>query len=120
MSWLKKITGGDTKNEKPKREFDRYAGQGEVVIVGVDDAGRGDEFPLLDVSHGGFAVKEYQGRLHGNMYFEFKFKGNIDGKSVDITGFANVVRVKDGMLAAKFPPQPKLKAFLRDYLERRL
>ncbi len=119
MSWLKKITGGDNKQDKPQREFDRHPAQGETVAVGIDDAGRGPEFPLLDVSMGGFAVKDYEGRLHGNMYFEFRFIGSINGEVADVSGFANVIRVKNGMLAAKFTPQPRLKIFLRDYLEKR-
>jgi hypothetical protein len=119
MSWLKKITGGDKSKKAPPREFDRMASQGETVSVGVDDLGRGPEYQLLDVSLGGFAVKGYEGRLHGNMYFEFKFNGKIDEEAAEIMGFANVVRVKDGMLAAKFPPQPKLKAFFINYFESR-
>ena len=42
--------------------------------------------------------------------------GTMDGQPAEAEGFANVVRVKDEMLAAKFPPQPRLKAFLRDYI----
>jgi len=119
MSWLKKITGGDKPQSKSPREFDRFPAQGETVAVGIDDAGRGPEFVLLDVSMGGFAVKGYEGRLHGNMYFEFKFIGDIAGEKAEVSGFANVVRVKDGMLAAKFTPQPKLRDFFRDYFEKR-
>jgi len=119
MSWLKKITGGGKTQDKPPREFDRISGQGETVAVGIDDAGRGPEFTLLDVSLGGFAVKGYDGRLHGNMYFEFRFIGEINGESAEISGFANVVRVKDGMLAAKFTPQPKLKTFFLNYFEKK-
>jgi len=119
MSWLKKITGGDDsggdKGDGPKRQHERVECDGETLSV-LDDAGRsGPEYEVLDVSMGGFAVTGYDGNLRGNQYFEFKLMGDIKGEAVEATGFANVVRVKDGKLAAKFTPQPRLKNFLRDY-----
>lgn len=118
MSWFSKIGGGD-KKDKPPREFDRYTGSGETIEVLIDNSGSGKSYDLLDVSLGGFAIKGYDGPLHGNQYFEFKFCGQKNDAPAEITGFANIVRVKDGMLAAKFTPQPRVKSFLRDYIAAR-
>lgn len=85
----------------------------------IDNSGSGKSYELLDVSLGGFAITGYDGPLHGNQYFEFKFCGHLKDKPAEITGFANIVRVKEGMLAAKFTPQPRVKAFLRDYINGR-
>ncbi len=117
MSWFKKITGGG--DDKPQREFDRYTGTGETIEILIDNSGSGKAYDLLDVSLGGFAIKGYDGPLHGNQYFEFKFCGTTDGKPAEISGFANIVRVKEGMLAAKFTPQPRVKTFLRAYIASR-
>ncbi len=116
MGWFSKITGGGEKKDKPEREFDRYTGTGETVEILVDNSGSGKPYELLDVSLGGFAIKGYEGTLHGNQYFEFKFCGRKLDAPAEISGFANIVRVKEGMLAAKFTPQPRIKAFLRDYI----
>jgi len=120
MSWFNKLTGGGDKqpDSKTARQFDRHKGQGEKVAIGVDDAGRGPEFTLLDVSLGGFAVTGYEGRLRGGQYFEFNFIGELDGKPAEIMGFANVVRVKESMLCAKFKGPPRLKAFFENYFEK--
>lgn len=115
MAWFKKDKGGDA----PQREHDRVKCDGETLTL-IDESGAdADTYPLLDVSLGGFAVSGYEGRLHGNQYFEFRFNGELDGDTPQVEGFANVVRVKDGMLAAKFTPQPRIKAFFRDYIDRK-
>ncbi|NQV98658.1 MAG: hypothetical protein HQ483_03080 [Rhodospirillales bacterium] len=119
MNWFSKISGGGSKTDKPPREFDRYTGSGETVEILIDNSGSGKSYELLDVSFGGFAIKGYEGTLHGNQYFEFKFCGKNAKGPAEITGFANIVRVKDGMLAAKFTPQPRVKSFLRDYINQR-
>jgi len=127
MGWLKNLTGkkdaaegGDSAEAKaeegPKREFDRIEGTGETVRI-LGDGTRGTLYPLLDMSLGGFATSGYEGKLKGNQYLEFHFYGTKDGKDVECDGFANVVRVKDGMLAVKFTPQPRLKRFMREYIE---
>lgn len=121
MGWFSKLTGGDGGSgdkEKPQREFDRYTGAGETIEILIDNSGSGKPYDLLDVSLGGFAISGYEGTLHGNQYFEFKFCGSRDDKPAEIAGFANIVRVKNGMLAAKFTPQPRVKTFLRDYINR--
>lgn len=134
MSWFSKITGGKEKEEEkpataaaeapkpaaaPDREFQRFAGAGERVTLLQNGAVYGAVYEVKDLSLGGFSVGGYEGTLRGNQYFEFRFSCTKDGKTAEIDGFANVVRVKDGMLAAKYPPQPRLKAFIRDYLETR-
>lgn len=116
MAWFKKSGGDDKKKEKPQRQHDRVACDGETITIIWEDGGDGPSFPALDISLGGFAVSGYDGKLHGNQYFEFRFNGTIDEETASVEGFANVVRVKDGMLAAKFPSQPKLKAFIVNYI----
>jgi|GEM_PF-536497 len=131
MGWLKNLTGKkdtppktngdgaptDAKAEEgPKREFDRITGTGETVRI-LGDGTRGTIYELLDMSLGGFAATGYEGKLKGNQYLEFQFFGTKEGKDVEYDGFANVVRVKDGMLAVKFTPQPRLKRFMREYIE---
>lgn len=113
MAWFgkKKDSGGD----KPTREHERYEGQGETITVLQDSGADLGTYTLLDVSMGGFAVKGYEGRLKGGQYFEFRFNGDVKGETREVDGFANIVRVKDGMLAAKFTPQPRLKTFFREY-----
>jgi hypothetical protein len=55
--------------------------------------------------------------LHSNQYFQFKFVGMKNGAPMEAEGMAIVVRVKNDHLAAKFPPQPRLRTFLRDFFE---
>ena len=134
MSWFKKITGSD--EEKPKepaaqpsggdqpaaqpqpgggREHERFAGHGERMMIMNDDGSPGKEYEIGDISEGGFRVVGYAGSHRGNQYFEFKFSGTLRGEPVSITGFANVVRVKDDFLAAKFTSQGRVITFFRDY-----
>lgn len=124
MSWFKKVTGGD---EQPKeaeaakpapgggREHERFSGKGERLMILNDDGTPGQEYDIGDVSEGGFRIVGYNGSHKGNQYFEFKFTGTLRGEPVEMTGFANVVRVKDDFLAAKFTPQGRVKTFFRDY-----
>jgi hypothetical protein len=126
MGWLKNLTGkkdgeaaegGDAAAKpKPEREFERVKASGETVRI-LGDGTRGTKYDVLDMSLGGFAATGYDGNLKGNQYLEFQFFGVQDGKDVECEGFANVVRVKDGMLAVKFTPQPRLKRFMREYLD---
>jgi len=116
MGLFSKLTGGGGDKDKPQREFDRVTGSGETVEILIDNSGSGKPYELLDVSLGGFAITGYEGKLHGNQYFEFKFCGKKKDEPAEITGFANIVRVKNGMLAAKFTPQPRVKSFLRKYI----
>ena len=116
MAWFKKKEGGDG---APQREFDRVKCDGETLTLITESGSDGLSYTLLDVSLGGFAITGYEGPLHGNQYFEFRFNGETGKGVATIEGFANVVRVKDGMLAAKFTPQPKIKAFFRDYIDQK-
>lgn len=117
MAWFgkKKDEGGD----KPVRADERYESQGETITLLQDTGDEGESYQMLDVSMGGFAVKGYEGRLKGGQYFEFRFNGNLEGEDAKVDGFANIVRVKDGMLAAKFTPQPRIKTFFRDYFSKK-
>lgn len=129
MSWLSKLTGGKPGEEKPAeekpaeapaagtgREHERYQGKGERLRIleepGPDPVG----YELGDISMGGFRIVGYVGKLHGNQYVEFVLTAERDGKTVTCEGFANVVRVKDDFLAAKFTPQPRVKRFLEEVL----
>lgn len=113
MAWF----GKKKKDGASAREFDRVKCVTETMTM-IDESGTdGKSFKLLDVSIGGFALTGYEGPLHGNQYFEFRFNGDMDDKDVHIEGFANVVRVKDDFLAAKFTPQPKIKNFFQAYID---
>ncbi|MBT6094769.1 MAG: PilZ domain-containing protein [Rhodospirillaceae bacterium] len=116
MAWFKK-SGDDKKDGAKQRQHDRVQCDGEVLTLITESGSDGLSFELLDVSLGGFAITGYEGPLHGNQYFEFRFNGELGSGEVTIEGFANVVRVKNGMLAAKFTPQPKIKAFFRNYID---
>lgn len=113
MAWFKKDKGGDDN----KREHVRHESKGEKVAMVNNGKASSRLYDLLDISIGGFCLTGYDGNLKGNQYFEFQLSAPIDGKDTKADGFATVVRVKDGKLAAKFTPQPRLKKFLRDYLE---
>ena len=116
MSFFSKLTGSDDKDkkqQKPVRLHDRIKAEGEFVRIFPSNK----DYTLLDYSLGGFCVGNYDGRLKGNQYLEFKFHGQKDGEELKIEGVAAVVRAKGEMLAVKFPPQPKLKKFLRNYVE---
>ncbi len=115
MAWFKK-SGGKADGAK-QREHDRVSCDGETLTLITESGSDGLSFKLLDVSLGGFAITGYEGPLHGNQYFEFRFNGELGDGIATIEGFANVVRVKEGMLAAKFTPQPKIKAFFRNYID---
>ena len=112
MAWFKKKDGD---GDKPVREHERYESQGETITMLQDSGTDGETYDLLDVSMGGFAIKGYDGRLKGGQYFEFRFNGEVNGEQMTVEGFANIVRVKEGMLATKFTPQPRLKTFFREY-----
>lgn len=116
MSLFSKLTGSDKKSgddkPKPERQSERIEGKGERVAI----LPQNKTYEILDFSLGGFCLTGYDGTLKGNQYFEFKFLGNKNGDVVEAEGFANVVRAKDDLLACKFPPQPRLKRFMADYL----
>ena len=131
MAWFKKTT--ETDEEKPKepaaqpaggqpaaqpgggREHERFVGKGERMMILNDDGSPGKEYEVGDVSEGGFRIVGYAGNHRGNQYFEFKFFGTLRGEPVSVSGFANVVRVKDDFLAAKFTSQGRVITFFRDY-----
>lgn len=100
------------------REHARFVGKGERLMILQDDSSPGPEYEIADLSEGGCRISGYDGSHKGNQYFEFKLSVIVDGATRETIGFANVVRVKDGFLAAKFTPQARLKQFLRDYLDR--
>ncbi len=116
MAWFKKSGGDDKKKKQPERAHDRVECHGETISIIWEAGGDGPSYPALDISLGGFAVSGYDGNLHGNQYFEFRFNGSLNNEEASVEGFANVVRVKNGMLAAKFPTQPRLKAFITNYI----
>ncbi len=117
MAWFGKSK--DKGNDGPQREFERIRCEDETMTLLTESGSDGATFGLLDVSLGGFAITGYEGPLHGNQYFEFRFNGDLSGDTQHIEGFATVVRVKEGMLAAKFTPQPRIKAFFRDYIAKK-
>ncbi len=115
MSLFSKILGGDKKDEKADgasaREHERLAADGMSLVI----TSSGQKYEINDISAGGVSIRGYEGKLHGNQYFEFKLIGNKGDKTFEEAGMAIVVRVKDETLAAKFPPQPRLRQFLREY-----
>ena len=116
MSFFSKLTGSKDKAKKQqtqKRLHERVQSKGEFVRILPSRK----DYQLLDYSLGGFCIGNYDGRLKGNQYLEFKFCGLKDGEDVNVEGVAAVVRAKDELLAVKFPPQPKLKKFLRNYID---
>jgi len=110
MSFFSKVTGGD-KDGNPDRDDERIEADGESVSILPSK----EKYEVVDYSLGGFCVKGYEGKLRGKQYLEFRFFGNKGGEEVKADGVATVIRVKDGELAVKFPPQPRLKIFLKDY-----
>jgi hypothetical protein len=115
MSLFSKIIGGDKKEEKPDgasaREHERLSADGISLTI----MSTGQKYGLNDISPGGVSIRGYEGKLHGNQYFEFKLTAQKGDQTMAQTGMAIVVRVKDENLAAKFPPQPRLRQFLRDF-----
>jgi hypothetical protein len=115
MSLFSKILGSDKKDETPDgasaREHERLSADGLLLVI----TSSGQKYEINDISAGGVSIRGYEGKLHGNQYFEFKLLGTKGDKTFEETGMAIVVRVKDETLAAKFPPQPKLRQFLREY-----
>ena len=122
MSWFSKLKGGDAKGDGGKdagsetnvREHERVIGV--EATVAILDHNVNVRYAVADVSEGGFRLSGYDGILKGNQYFEFRLFGSLNGENVEVDAIANVVRVKDGFLAAKFPPQPRLRTFLRDFI----
>jgi hypothetical protein len=119
MAWFKKKNDGAKADGAVNREHDRVRCDSETMTMITESGSDGLDYVLLDVSLGGFAMTGYEGPLHGNQYFEFRFNGELDNSETKVEGFATVVRVKDGMLAAKFTPQPRIKAYFRDYIDRK-
>lgn len=117
MSLFSKLIGGDKKDEKADgasaREHERVSADGLLLTI----SSSGQKYEINDISAGGVSIRGYEGKLHGNQYFEFKLTGIKGDKTLEESGMAIVVRVKDETLAAKFPPQPKLRQFLREYYE---
>lgn len=115
MALFSKLLGS---NKEPaeesdvKREHNRFEADAErITVLSTEDV-----YELVDFSLGGFCLKDYEGDLRGNQYFDFKFVGVKDGEPTEVEGVATVVRVKKNQLAAKFPPQPKLRTFFKDYM----
>jgi hypothetical protein len=115
MSLFSKLMGSDKNEEKPDgasaREHERVSANGMSLTI----ISSGRKYEINDISAGGVSVRGYEGKLHGNQYFEFKLTGTKDDRTFEESGMAIVVRVKDEILAAKFPPQPRLRQFLREY-----
>lgn len=103
-----KKDGGDN-----QREHERFGGAGEKVRI-LDQ-----EFPLGDLSLGGMRVENYDDpETRANQYFEFHLLVGQDGKEQDLRGHAQVARIGDGFLGAKFTtPQPELQYAVKKYLE---
>ena len=114
MALFSKILGGGDKEQKPEhaREFERVSVDGSTITI----LSTGKTYALNDISLGGFSLNTYDGSLRGNQYFQFKLNSVKDGAAHEAEGMATVVRVKNEMLAAKFPPQPRLRDFLREFV----
>lgn len=102
--------GGDDDNH---RQHQRFNANGEKVRI------LGDEFPLGDLSLGGMRIENYaDDTTRVNQYFEFLLLVNQDGKDLELRGHAQVARVGDGFMGAKFTtPQPELQFSIKKYLE---
>lgn len=120
MGWFKRKDtpegGKGSVEQQPQRQHERYEGKGEKVLLIGDRSCPKEGYALRDVSLGGLAINDYGGALRGGQYLEFRLTVNMDGNDKKVEGFGNVVRVTDTFLACKFPPQPRLKKFLREYL----
>ena len=118
MAFFDKLMGGGDKADKPQnqRAHERYAGQGETVTMLRDGRATSKVFDLVDVSEGGFCISGVEDPMKSGQYFEFRLTGLNEKGKPEADGFATVVRAFDSKLACKFPPQPRLKKFLRDYL----
>jgi hypothetical protein len=116
MALFSKLFGGD-KDAKPEaehqREFERVAANESTLTI----LSTGKTYPINDISLGGLSINGYDGQLHSNQYFQFKFVGLKNGQPRETEGMATVVRVKNDQLAAKFPPQPRLRTFLREFFD---
>ena len=120
MGLFDKITGkGD--GDKPKggnqRAHERHPAQGERVTMLNNGKATDQGYELVDISEGGFCLGGYEGKMRSGQYFEFRLTGAPDKGAPEAEGFAEIVRVFDTKAACKFPPQPRLKKFLRDYLD---
>jgi hypothetical protein len=116
MALFSKLFGGDKDagtGAQHEREFERVAAAESTVTI----LSTGKTYPVNDISLGGLSINGYDGQLHSNQYFQFKFVGVKNGRPVEAEGMATVVRVKNDHLAAKFPPQPRLRSFLRDFFD---
>ena len=117
MALFGKFGGGKSGDAQNKRQHTRYEARGETMTMITNGKDITRPFNIKDISEGGLALTDYEGKIKGGQYFEFKLNLTDFPDSPSVTGFANVVRVTEtGFLAASFPPQPKLKSTLRKYL----
>lgn len=95
------------------RQHERFSANGEKVRI------LGEEFPLGDLSIGGMRIEDYaDDTTRVNQYFEFLLLVNQDGEDRELRGHAQVARIGDGFMAAKFTtPQPELQFSVKKYLE---
>lgn len=120
MAFFDKLLGkGDDAPKKgsDQRVHERFPANGERVTMLRDGRATQHAFDLQDMSEGGFCLKGYDGEMKAGQYFEFRLTGAPDRGAPEADGFATVVRgFGEDKLACKFPPQPRLKKFMRDYL----
>ena len=116
MALFSKLFGGD-KDAKAagehQREFERVSANESTLTI----LSTGKTYPINDISLGGLSINGYDGQLHSNQYFQFKLVAAKNGSTKETEGMATVVRVKNDHLAAKFPPQPRLRTFLREFFD---
>lgn len=107
------LFGKKTGDGDNQREHHRHSAAGEKVRI-LDQ-----EFPLGDLSLGGMRVEDYDDdTTRVNQYFEFHLLIPQDGKERELRGHAQVARVGDGFMGAKFTtPQPELQFEVKKYLE---
>jgi hypothetical protein len=117
MALFSKLFGGDkdaqAENGPHQREFERVSANESTLTI----LSTGKTYPINDISLGGLSINGYDGTLHSNQYFQFKLVAAKNGSAKETEGMATVVRVKNDQLAAKFPPQPRLRTFLREFFD---
>jgi len=120
MAWFskKREDASKVREDSNRRQDPRFSGQGECAAI-LDDSGRAIlACDVGDLSISGMRLEKYSGPLRGGQYFEFKLTGAVGEPPPECIGYANIIRVKDENLAAKFSqPQPALKNFLLDYFD---
>lgn len=115
MSWFGSLF--TRKDREERRKAIRHSGSGAKIRVGKKI------YPIKDISSDGLSIENYHGDLIAKQHFEFEFILPMQGETLEFPGHGVVVRIENGLFAAKYqPPQPyfaqKLELFLTaDMLE---